>query len=163
MNKLREFIRGVKNLIYWFPVIWKDHQWDYRTIYDILYHKFEAMAPVLRTGYGAGSDVLADQIVFANHLLYLVKEEVHEEYYTGLHSQKWGEIRLEREPYKPSEESDIVFSRVLFKRANAVTDEEKRQERKEFLEAMNRAFEEKEKTRKLLFQFIGDNIEGWWD
>ena len=38
------FKQGVKNLIYWFPVIWKDRDWDEHYIYEVLKHKLKTQA-----------------------------------------------------------------------------------------------------------------------
>jgi hypothetical protein len=35
----KEFIDGVKNLIDWFPIIWKDRHWDDSYIFEVLKHK----------------------------------------------------------------------------------------------------------------------------
>ena len=40
----RDFITGVKNLWNWFPVIWKDRDWDQTFIYEVLIHKLEKQA-----------------------------------------------------------------------------------------------------------------------
>ena len=40
----RNFITGVKNLWNWFPVIWKDRDWDQTFIYEVLIHKLEKQA-----------------------------------------------------------------------------------------------------------------------
>ena len=33
------FKTGVKNIIYWFPIIWKDRNWDSHYIFEIIKHK----------------------------------------------------------------------------------------------------------------------------
>jgi hypothetical protein len=40
----RNFIQGIKNLWNWFPVIWKDRDWDQYFIYEVLIHKLEKQA-----------------------------------------------------------------------------------------------------------------------
>ena len=37
----KDFIRGIKNLIKWFPVIWKDRDWDYYNTLSILKFKLQ--------------------------------------------------------------------------------------------------------------------------
>ena len=37
----KDFYNGVKNLIKWFPTIWKDRDWDSDFIYEILKNKIE--------------------------------------------------------------------------------------------------------------------------
>ena len=39
MWRIRQFVQSVKNLIKWFPVIWKDRQWDSHYYEVILLHK----------------------------------------------------------------------------------------------------------------------------
>ena len=36
--------QGIKNIIYWFPIIWKDRHWDSHYIFEILKHKLKAQA-----------------------------------------------------------------------------------------------------------------------
>ena len=38
------FRTGVKNLIYWFPIIWKDRNWDSHYIFEIMMHKIKAQS-----------------------------------------------------------------------------------------------------------------------
>ena len=43
---LREIKHGIRNLIYWLPVIWKDRWWNDYYIYAILRHKLLNMAEI---------------------------------------------------------------------------------------------------------------------
>ena len=40
---INRFIQGIKNLIYWFPIIWKDRDYDHAFIEYMLEHKYKAM------------------------------------------------------------------------------------------------------------------------
>ena len=40
----RNLKQGIKNLWYWFPIIWKDRHWDQDYIYEVLKHKLKAQA-----------------------------------------------------------------------------------------------------------------------
>lgn len=40
---MKEFIQGIKNIIYWFPIIWKDKNYDYAFMDYILLHKMKKM------------------------------------------------------------------------------------------------------------------------
>jgi len=42
--------RGVKNLVFWFPVIWLDRWWDHSFLYPILRRKLEHMEENFRLG-----------------------------------------------------------------------------------------------------------------
>ena len=37
------FIISVKQLVYWFPVIWKNRWWDYEYMLDLMKHQLEYM------------------------------------------------------------------------------------------------------------------------
>jgi len=39
----RQIRQGIKSLIIWFPVIWKDRWWDQYFIYVVLRHKLHLM------------------------------------------------------------------------------------------------------------------------
>lgn len=43
MYRIREFFRSIKNLINWFPIIWKDRQWDSTYIEDVILKKLVLM------------------------------------------------------------------------------------------------------------------------
>jgi len=38
-----KIIQGIKNLIYWFPVIWKDRNWCYWSTFEILEYKLKTL------------------------------------------------------------------------------------------------------------------------
>ena len=40
----RDIAQGIKNLIKWFPIIWKDRNWDDSFIFDILQFKLQNQA-----------------------------------------------------------------------------------------------------------------------
>ena len=39
MYKIKSFIISIKNLIKWFPIIWKDRDWDDHYIWEIMKNK----------------------------------------------------------------------------------------------------------------------------
>ena len=43
MRLFHNLRHSIRNIIYWFPVIWKDHNWDYSFLLIILRHKLKAM------------------------------------------------------------------------------------------------------------------------
>ena len=45
----RDFIQGIKNLWKWFPVIWKDRDWDHAYIYKILEFKLKNQSKYIKT------------------------------------------------------------------------------------------------------------------
>ena len=38
-NYHRNFIKGIKNLFKWFPIVWKDRDWDDHFIFEIIHYQ----------------------------------------------------------------------------------------------------------------------------
>jgi len=43
MYKIKRFVNKIKKVFYWLPYIWKDEDWDYAYIYELLYAKLNRM------------------------------------------------------------------------------------------------------------------------
>ena len=40
---IKQFTHNIHNLIYWFPIIWNDYDWDYIFMLKIMRHKLNSM------------------------------------------------------------------------------------------------------------------------
>ena len=69
--------RGIRNLIRWFPVVWKDRNWDHSYIYDVLRFKLNNTEHCIRNGshISAGKD--ADRIKICVNLLDRLRNDVY--------------------------------------------------------------------------------------
>lgn len=78
-TKIKNFIynikRGIINLIKWFPVIWKDRDYDYEFVYDLLIKKFDNMEKFYNgdKALSADSKEVAEEIKYAKDLLHKIK------------------------------------------------------------------------------------------
>jgi len=78
MWKIKEYIRKIKNLIRWAPIIWRDRDWDYYFIYEILKHKLTFTEKFIREkGAHMFNTKDADSILKAIDLI----DKVQTEYY----------------------------------------------------------------------------------
>jgi len=78
MYRVKEYIRKIKNLVRWAPIIWRDHDWDYYFIYEILKYKLIFTEKFLREkGYHMYNTQDADSIKKTIDML----EKVQSEYY----------------------------------------------------------------------------------
>jgi len=66
---------GIKNLWRWFPIIWKDRDWDYYYIFQVLKFKLEKQAKHLG---GRDAELMMTCVRLINKLQ---NEEYYEEYY----------------------------------------------------------------------------------
>ena len=44
VDNISDFGNGIRNLIYWFPVIWRDRPWDYVYLLRVMRHKVAQMS-----------------------------------------------------------------------------------------------------------------------
>jgi hypothetical protein len=164
MYKIKQFFRNIRNLIRWFPIIWKDRDWDDHFIFEILKFKLKNQAEYI--GYhdrhmSAKRD--AEKMMLCVRLI----EKVQDEYY-GCEYQKYNDselIFIDSEDYpghyeieikEISECFDEYFKKYprIYKQVNGIN-------------RHNIAFKiaqiNQERAHKLLFKILEQNIRRWWD
>jgi hypothetical protein len=78
MWKIKEYIKKIKNLIRWAPIIWNDRDWDYYFIYEILKQKLINVEKFTRRdGVHFYNNRDADDILKAIDLINKVQTEYH--------------------------------------------------------------------------------------
>jgi hypothetical protein len=171
-----DLIRGIRNLIVWFPVIWKDRNWDSDYIYKILQFKLEQQA------YAIGSRDLhvsaqrdAEIMLMCARLCWLQREGEYEMEYTDYLQQdiefvptdetkKWYTM----ESTQISDNLDEYFARYPRQYKRVMNGEvtwygkpADTSDRKEI--AMVIANENQIRARKLLFKTLEDRVDTFWD
>lgn len=167
---------GIQNIIYWFPIIWKDRNWDDHYIFDILKHKLKAQSK-----YIGGNDrhTRAQQDARRMRLCVSLIEKVQDETYT-MEYMDYGKDRVwftdcEDKPgyslYNSEtvwEEYDkffkkyrLVYQRVLKGEGPFTLDGRDDSEMNKLI-AMNIGHINQERAHKLLFKILEENIRGWW-
>lgn len=151
---------GIENLINWFPVIWKDRNWDHCYIYTVLRHKLHLTEQQIREhGHHVDNERDADNIkVCVNLLDRLIKDEYHDSAFKR-HEEKWGEPELS---FKDLEDKPDLQG-VYINYPNVKTEKDKEQERKEFQLATVRETELREQDLDMLFKNMRKYIQTWWD
>lgn len=80
MWRIKRFIRRTKNLLRWIPIIWKDENWDYYHIYELLKHKLIFTAEHTRKyGYHVNSNHDANRMMLCVRLIEKVQNEEYME------------------------------------------------------------------------------------
>ena len=73
---LRRTIRKIKNIIRWLPVLWKDSDWDYYYIFEILKNKLKFQSEHFRKfGYHESSERDAEKMTLCARLIDKVQNE----------------------------------------------------------------------------------------
>jgi len=171
----RDFKIGIKNIIYWFPIIWKDRNWDHRHIFDIFAHKLKVQAEYIGK-YGLNLNNWKDErdMMTCVRLIEKIKDEWYSMEYMDYHkTEHWFEPCEDKPGYSTwesrelEENFDDYFSKypLIYKRVmngEGVFNREGREDDKQII-AMNIAKINHERARKLLFKIMEQKIEGWWD
>ena len=73
------FFRRIKHLLYWLPIIWNDHDWDWGYFLTIVIHKLEAMQKFFQSDDAISADAknVSEQIQAALVFLRNVDGDVY--------------------------------------------------------------------------------------
>lgn len=174
---MKSIIQGLKNLWYWFPIIWKDRNWDHYYIYEILKHKLKAQAKYI--GDKDRHDKAqqdARRMMLCVKLIHLVQDETYRiEYMDYVKDRSWIEPCEDKPEYstwkneiisenlnKFFKKYPLIYKRVMngegvFSLQGRETNELKR------IIAMNICHINQQRAYNLLFKILEENIESWWD
>ena len=161
--KIRDYIQhdipyGINNLIKWFPVIWKNRDWDHYFIYVILRHKLHLTEEHIRVcnNHTTAQQTAKKIKICVNLLDRLISDEYHEMVFKK-HDEKWGEPEFNFKDYN----EDSLEATIVHKNVKTVKDKEK--ERKDF----NTSYEHEQylikQDKEMLFKIMNKYIDGWWD
>lgn len=172
MYKIRRFFRRIYNLFRWFPIIWKDQDWDDWYIFEILKFKLKNQAKYI--GYhdrhvSAKRD--AEIMMLCVRLIDKIQDEWYGCEYQEYHKTECEFINsishpgsYEMEITEISEHFDDYFKKYprIYKQ---VAESDKLPFRKEgkIGIAMNIARINEDRAHKLLFKILEQNIRRWWD
>lgn len=171
------FKQGVKNIIYWFPVIWKDRDWDGHYIFEILQHKLVAQANYIgKRDFHTRAQLDAKRMRLCVKLIKKVQEEDYTmEYMDYAKDRVWFtpcEDRPGSSQYNSEEvwekydeyfkKYPLVYKKVMKGEGVFTLNGRDESDMKRVI-AMNIAHLNHDRARKLLFKIMEENIEGWWD
>jgi len=144
---------GIQNLIKWFPVVWKDRDWDQHFIYKILHFKLSRMEKYQREyGMSTISNDIADQIKLCVNLLDRITKHDYIDNAFLFHNRKWGELNL-----------DFKQNGLFYNVEKANTEEEKKIENKARMRLYKHVDYLEEQDKDMLFNNMKKYINGWWD
>lgn len=164
VKKIRDFPRsvkyGIKNLIIWFPIIWKDRNWDHWFLYKMLKFKLSRMEKYHRKyGIALRSEIKANEMKTCVNLLDRLIEDNYGDMTFKKHNEKWGEIEIDWVPYK--DRDDLV--KCLITRTNVKDEEDEKLERKQFIRLCKHESNLIKQDIEYLFNIMNKQIQSWWD
>lgn len=168
---------GIQNIIYWFPIIWKDRNWDSHYIFEVLKHKLK-----LQAKYIGDRDwhTRAQQDARRMRLCVSLIEKVQEETYAmeymdygkdrvwftscndGTGNSLYNSEIVEDNYSEFFKKYPLIYQRVM-KGEGVFTLDGRDESELNKLIAMNIAHINHDRARKLLFKIMESEIEKWWD
>ena len=173
---IREIKQGIINLWKWFPIIWKDRDWDDHFIWEILKNKL-----VWQAKYIGKHDRHTTAELDVRRMLICAKlmDNIQDEFYSGeymdyyesniewIHHSDGYEMKTQI----TSEHFDDYFKKYPLVYTKILTDNklqifkiegDSESDVKERI-AMNIGLYNHIRSKKLLFKIMEENIESWWD
>ena len=170
------FKQGVKNLWYWFPIIWKDRNWDDHYIFEVVKHKLKAQAKYIgNQDRHTRAQLDAKRMRLCVKLIELIQDETYQMEYMDYHKDRVWFTDCEDKPgysiYNSEEvwenydaffkKYPLVYKRVMKGEGPFTLNGRDESDMKRII-AMNIAHINQERVHKLLFKILEQNIRGWW-
>lgn len=174
--KIAHFTYGIKNLYRWFPVIWKDRDWDDHFIFELLKTKLKHQSQYIgNRDRHTMSKYDAERMMWCVRLIVKIQDEFYQGEYMDYHDSDYNWLDVEgNENYKQleivekSENYDTYFAqhkaavkKVLANKEHQIfelNDDNYKQRL-----AMNLGYYNGKRAQDLLFKLLNRDIRGWWD
>jgi len=156
-----DFARGVKNLIKWFPIIWKDRNWDDYYIYKVLQFKLKNQAECIGSrDWHTRAKRDAEKMMTCVRLIDKMIDEYYGMEYMDYYDYdfNFGNPSFEMDVTKDELDTYFTMYPLTYKKVIAEYEGKDRSST-----AMLMGMDRQEKARKLLFKILEQNIECWWD
>jgi hypothetical protein len=162
--KLKQFFKRIYNLYRWFPIIWKDQDWDDHFIFEILKFKLKNQAKYI--GYhdrhmSAKRD--AEIMMLCVRLIENIQDEYYGREYQDYHKSELKFINSESHPGMYEMEIEHISDNYddYFKKYPRIYKQVKTEDKHQT--AFDVAKVNEERAHKLLFKILEQNIRRWWD
>jgi len=168
---LRDIKQGIKNLIYWSKIIWRDRNWDDHYIFEILKHKLKAQAKYIGDrDFHTRAQTDARDMRICVSLIEKIQDEFYEHEYFDYHKEKhWFEKCSDMGDYSTLETEQIwenfdeyfkkyplIYKRVL--NGEGIFGLES----KKYI-AMNIGNINQQRAQDLLFKIMNERVKFWWE
>lgn len=172
----KDFINGIKNLIKWFPTIWKDRDWDTSFIFEIMIQKLKNQSDYIgKKDRHTRAKRDAEVMMTCVRLMEKVKDGYYESEYSDYHDSDYNWIDSDEPGYsqldivEKSENFDDYFKKypsTMRKVLNNPKSFDYIQEDYKYKKSTTALLMSREnhiKAKRILFTLMERNIEGWWD
>lgn len=162
---------GISNLITWFPIIWKDRNFDHYFILELLKHKLKFQSHYfLKTNRFENSSMYSKQMKVCSNLI----EKINSDYY-GMEYSDYYESEMEFIPIEGSDNFSIEFKYIkdnledyfikyplIYKKVinSGLVNDGNSDTKLKIAREMAQINDSRAKD--LLFKIMRNNIDHWW-
>ena len=168
----KDFAQGVKNLWKWFPIIWKDRDWDHNFIYTLLAKKLEFQAKYIgNRGIHVDAKRDAERMMLVAKLIKLQQDDFYAMEYMDyqvtedifipvddkLEYFEWEQVTV-------SDTYDTYFAKYpLCHKRSCQHWSQFAKHTDSQLVAMMMGNLRQQKCKDLIFKLLNQHIDSWWD
>jgi hypothetical protein len=152
---------GLKNLFAWFPIVWKDRDWDKHYIMEMLIFKLKRNRQYMIDHGHLVNDKQIASMTECIDLLEMVHNEWenYEEPAAKKHAEKWGETQFYTEP---CEDRPNAY-RLKDRNDERYNEEQLKQKSHEFIISSRIAHSKRQRDFDTAMQIFSSNFDSWWD
>lgn len=170
----RLLTRGLKNLWRWFPVIWKDKDYDDHFIFEILKFKINNTAEYIeKSSFFVGYEHEVSRMRLANKLIGLIQSEYYDMEFMDYEKSTFefvpiGEVNAKGEADYYEMKSEVIEDKLddyfvkyplIYKKViNQLGPDSSRTRIAIYMSRENH-----DRAKRLLFNILHKHIENWWD
>jgi hypothetical protein len=167
---LLNFIDGIKNIIKWIPIIYKDKNWDHRYIYDIIEFKLlQQRNYLIKANRHTNVWEINRDITICLNLIQLIKNESYsDEFFDYYNKEYW---------FEPTDETNKYYTyhtKTLWENYDGYISKYPLQVKKLLNSnpelSLNKhrlcrevGRENENKAKRLLFKILNEKLNHWWD
>jgi len=158
--KIKHFNNWIVKSIQYSIFLWNDYDWDWSYIFTLFQYKLKRTRVCIEKSTTMNESYQKRIVKQLKYSEFLLERIIKDEYINSLmnkHKQKWGEHIMWFTPC----ENGMRQLHQTYKRI--VTEEDKMQERQDFLNMMNEEERLKAKDVERLFRHIEKYYRYWWD
>lgn len=162
---MKRFIRRVRRVLDFLPIIWNSYEFDYRYSIDIFKKSLERQADFLESdkAYTLDAKRNASRIRTAIRLMDKVYEDEYStEYLDELHD-KYGKSFFNFVPTDNVDENGDPYYTLEVTYENARDDDHNKEINEISRQMMLKSNDKQKRAHKLLWDFVEHNIQHWWD
>lgn len=142
----------IKKLVQYFPIIWKDRDFDHSWLFILMKFKIDRMIPIFDNGHLCNCERNAKELRVISVLLGRLIADDYYEYYDTQMTKKYGKLKM----LVGDKSGELHIERSF-------PGYDKKAERKDFHRAMKKSDEIKQQDLDLLFRMLRRKVLCYWD